>query len=65
MKRRRFLELTGLGATVNAATLFAKESHSTGVQGTHFAPRAKRVIYLFMAGGPSQIDLLDHKPSIK
>ncbi|QEH38944.1 hypothetical protein OJF2_75540 [Aquisphaera giovannonii] len=28
----------------------------------HFAPRAKRVIYLFMSGGPSQLDLFDYKP---
>lgn len=28
----------------------------------HFAPKAKRVIYLFMAGGPSHIDLFDYKP---
>jgi hypothetical protein len=28
----------------------------------HFAPRAKRIIYLFMAGGPSQHDLFDYKP---
>ncbi len=28
----------------------------------HFAPRAKRIIYLFMAGGPSQLDLFDYKP---
>src|SRR6202044_3589023 len=28
----------------------------------HFAPTAKRVIYLFMSGGPSQLDLFDHKP---
>src|SRR5688500_14275731 len=28
----------------------------------HLAPRAKRIIYLFMAGGPSQHDLFDHKP---
>lgn len=28
----------------------------------HLAPRAKRIIYLFMAGGPSQLDLFDHKP---
>src|SRR5438445_342086 len=28
----------------------------------HFAPRAKRVIYLFMSGGPSHIDLFDPKP---
>ncbi|MGD9646535.1 MAG: DUF1501 domain-containing protein [Pirellulales bacterium] len=30
----------------------------------HFAPRAKRVIYLFMSGGPSQIDLFDYKPQL-
>src|SRR5438067_1591207 len=28
----------------------------------HFAPKAKRVIYLFMSGGPSHIDLFDYKP---
>ena len=31
----------------------------------HFAPKAKRVIYLFMNGGPSQIDLWDHKPKMQ
>jgi len=31
----------------------------------HFAPRAKRVIYLFQSGGPSQIDLFDYKPVMK
>ncbi len=31
----------------------------------HFAPKAKRVIYLFMAGGPAQMDLLDYKPSLE
>jgi hypothetical protein len=31
----------------------------------HFDPRAKRVIYLFMAGGPSHIDTLDYKPGIR
>ena len=30
----------------------------------HFAPKAKRVIYLFMSGGPSQLDLFDHKPML-
>ena len=29
----------------------------------HFAPKAERVIYLFMSGGPSHIDLLDYKPA--
>ncbi|MDA7921525.1 DUF1501 domain-containing protein [Verrucomicrobiales bacterium] len=31
----------------------------------HFAPKAKRVIYLFMAGGPSHIDMFDYKPKMK
>src|SRR5919106_6849612 len=31
----------------------------------HFAPKAKRVIYLFMSGGPSHIDLFDHKPAVR
>ena len=31
----------------------------------HYAPRAKRVIYLFMSGGPSQIDLFDYKPAMQ
>jgi hypothetical protein len=30
----------------------------------HFAPRAKNVIYLFMAGGPSQLELFDYKPKL-
>ena len=32
------------------------------LQKPHFAPKAKRIIYLFMAGGPSQHDLFDYKP---
>ncbi|MEM7305573.1 MAG: DUF1501 domain-containing protein [Planctomycetota bacterium] len=31
----------------------------------HFAPRAKRVIWLFMSGAPSQIDMWDHKPKLR
>ena len=31
----------------------------------HFAPKAKRVIYLHMSGGPSHIDLFDHKPKLQ
>jgi len=32
---------------------------------THFAPKAKRVIYLHMVGGPSQMDLYDYKPKMQ
>ena len=38
--------------------------HSRGALPTHFAPRAKRVIYLHMVGGPSQMDLFDYKPGM-
>src|SRR5690242_15133024 len=30
----------------------------------HFAPKAKRVIYLFQSGGPSQMELFDYKPRL-
>ena len=30
----------------------------------HFAPKAKRVIYLYQEGGPSQVDTWDHKPNL-
>ncbi|MDP1661755.1 MAG: DUF1501 domain-containing protein [Phycisphaerales bacterium] len=33
-----------------------------GTRGLHFPPRVKRVVYLHMAGAPSQLDLFDHKP---
>jgi hypothetical protein len=33
--------------------------------GTHFAPRAKRMVYLFQSGAPSQLDLFDYKPGLE
>lgn len=38
---------------------------ATGARNPHFAPRAKNVIFLFMAGAPSQMDLYDPKPELK
>ena len=47
------------------ATLGGGTSRAGGLAGIpHFAPKAKRVIYLFMSGAPSQIDLWDHKPKL-
>ena len=52
-----------LQRTTAAATPAAGASLLRGVlDQPHIAPRAKRVIYLFMAGGPSQHDLFDYKP---
>src|SRR5256885_2112653 len=47
-----------LGSLLNPS-LFASTGHAP-----HFTGKAKRVIYLFMAGGPSQMDLLDYKPTL-
>lgn len=49
-----------LGGAAQAAT-----TSSRGALAPHFAPRAKRVIFLFQSGGPSQLELLDYKPRLK
>jgi len=46
------------------ASLLAPEALAAPVRGAHFAPRAKRVIQLFMNGGPFGPDLLDPKPAL-
>ena len=42
-----------------------KDSNSLRIHPPHFPPRAKNVIFLFMAGGPSQVDLMDPKPAMQ
>ncbi|MDG2207687.1 MAG: DUF1501 domain-containing protein [Pirellulales bacterium] len=56
--------LLGTAALAQLATGRAAEASTVGHQapGPHFAPKAKRVIYLHMVGGPSQMDLFDPKP---
>ena len=57
---------TGIGTAALASLLNPSLLNAGGVLGaTHFAPKAKRVIYLFMSGGPSHIDLFDYKPKLK
>ena len=51
--------LGGLGARSTAAD---SKKFVQSLVGSHFAPKAKRVIYLHMVGGPSQMDLYDYKP---
>ena len=72
--RRHFLQRLGLGigglALGNLLDPFRNSSGSSAasllqsgpVPLPHFAPKAKRVIYLFQSGGPSQLDLFDYKP---
>ena len=71
LTRRHFFRRGAMGlGSAALASLFARSGLSgQGVgtepnNGNHFAPRAKRAIYLFMAGAPSQIDLVDYKPKL-
>lgn len=71
-QRRRFLQgaaaglgslaLPGLFSRTAAAGSAPLEGGLPGLP--HFAPRAKRIIWLHMAGGPSQLDLFDPKPAL-
>jgi hypothetical protein len=71
LSRRWFLRDCGVGlGTIALAQLLGREARAT--PGTNplaaklppFAAKAKRVIYLFQAGGPSQLELFDHKPEL-
>lgn len=69
--RREFLSAAGGGAGKLAlAWLLASENRCRASERlptdsqTHFTPRAKRVIWLFMHGGPSHVDLFDPKPDL-
>ena len=74
INRRTFLGRTGGGIGLAAlASLLSEEAIAApGVSSTggltglpHFAPKAKRVIYLFQSGAPSQMDLFDYKPALE
>ena len=77
--RRQFLERAGggfgmaaLASLLKQDSLLANEvthpaprtTNPLAPQPTHFAPRAKRVIFLFMSGGPSHVDLFEPKPEL-
>lgn len=70
LTRRQLFGRTAAGiGTVALASLLNERlfaaSADPATAGFHFAPKAKRVIYLFMSGGPSHIDLFDYKPKLK
>ncbi len=68
MTRRHFFGRAGTGiGTAALAALAAQETRaSEGLAGLpHFPPTAKRVIYLFQHGAPSQLDLFDYKPKLQ
>ena len=50
---------------VSADTIRAPRFNPLAAKPPHFASQAKHVIYLFMAGGPGQLDLFDNKPKLR
>ena len=63
--RRVFLQRTvGGGAGALALAMLRAETSDAAQRVTHFPARARRVIWLFMHGGPSHVDLLDPKPEL-
>ena len=67
--RRHFLSRLSMGVGAMALGSLASAGRSVFPssidQLPHFAPRARRVIYLFQSGGPSQLDLFDYKPLLE
>src|SRR6266550_2630375 len=67
LTRRQFFGLAGggIGAAALATLLSDDLRAADGLPGLpHFAPTAKRVIYLFQSGAPSQMDMFDYKPRL-
>jgi len=71
--RRHFFRDCGVGVgRIAFASLLTRgildcrtaDATTKPAKGLHFVPRAKRVIYLFMAGAPSQLELFDYKPML-
>ena len=64
--RRAFLGGSATAASMAAmSALFSRDAiASPALPALHFAPRAKRVIYLFQSGGPSHLELFDPKPGL-
>lgn len=80
ISRRHFFTKTSLGLGAMALGALSSTPRLWGQQATasagsgiedellgvlpHFVPKAKRIVYLFMSGGPSQLDLFDYKPTL-
>jgi hypothetical protein len=74
LNRRLFLQTSGVGLGATAlGSLMADKAGAAGASKAHealpgfpnHAPKAKRIIYLFQSGAPSQMDLFDPKPNLK
>jgi hypothetical protein len=66
ISRRWFMRQcgVGLGGIALGQLLGTAANAATAPQRPHFPPKAKRVIYLFMAGAPSQLEMFDWKPEL-
>ncbi len=65
ISRREWLTRTGCGfGALALAGLATEAADPLAAKAPHFAPRAKRVIFLFMQGGVSHVDSYDHKPRL-
>jgi uncharacterized protein (DUF1501 family) len=68
--RRHFFKDCGVGLGSIALTsllnekAFAQNNPQSAIRNPQFPQRAKRVIYLFQAGGPSQLEMFDYKPGL-
>ena len=70
LTRREMLCQSSVGfGALALASLLAQDSPAApsplAQKPPHFAPRAKRVIFMFMHGGPSQVDTFDYKPLLE
>lgn len=75
LARRHFLSRCSIGlGSLALSSLLTAESQAVNTEeirnplqpkSPHFPPRAKNVIFLFMAGGPSQLDMFEYKPELE
>ncbi len=65
MNRRQFIKNASIGLGAAALGSMPGVAGASVQPNQHFAPKAKRVIFLFMAGAPSQLDLFDYKPQLE
>src|SRR5262249_5838001 len=64
LNRRWFLRNCGVGLGAIALNSLMAEAAEPALRTLHHAPKAKRVIYLFMGGAPSHLELFDNKPEL-
>ncbi len=64
LNRRHFLSRCGIGVGGIALSSLMAQDNAGSTKRSHFLAKAKNVIFLFMAGGPSQLEMFEHKPML-